>query len=138
MHILITLPELNVSAKAVLHTDKAPKTIEAIKSVLPIERQAFHARWCGNEIWLPVSDLKLETHENQTILPSPGEVLLVDHGGTWDLAIFYGKGWLIGPTGFLPSNHFATIEHGDLADFASAAEQLLIQGAKKIRIELTS
>lgn len=138
VHILITLPELNVSAKAVLHADKTPKTVEAIKSILPIEGQAFHARWCGNEIWLPVPDLKLEAHENQTILPSPGEVLLVDHGGRWDLAIFYGKGWLFSPMGFLPSNHFATIDYGDLSDFAIAANQLLVQGAKKIRIELAS
>lgn len=136
-YILITLPELKVSAKAVLHTDKAPKTIEALKRILPIEGQVFHARWCGNEIWLPVPDLKLEAHENQTIFPSPGEVLLVNHEGTWDLAIFYGKGWLFSPMGFLPSNHFATIDNEDLTEFARAANQLLIQGAKRIRIELS-
>ncbi|MBI1912116.1 MAG: DUF3830 family protein [Deltaproteobacteria bacterium] len=132
--IIITLPELNISAEAVLHKNIAPKTVEAFSSILPIEGKALHARWCGNEIWLPLPNLKLESRENQTILPSPGEILLVDHGGTWDLAIFYGKGWLFSPTGFLPSNHFATIEYNQLSEFAKAANQLLIQGSKKITL----
>src|SRR5688500_8183492 len=44
----------------------APRTIEAIKSMLPIEAKLIHCRWTGESTWIPFGDFRpgLE-YENQ-------------------------------------------------------------------------
>lgn len=132
--VTITLPRYHVEATAELDRARAPRATSAFADVLPFQGRTLHARWCGNEIWTPVPMLQLESGENLTILPVPGEVLLVDHGGRWDLAIFYDRGWLFGPTGFLPATVIARIKPEDLAAFAVAANRVLIDGESDLHI----
>jgi hypothetical protein len=131
--IAIELPDYGVSAEAELHEDKAPETCKALLKVLPIETNALHGRWGGEEIWFSMPHIAIPK-ENQTVLPSRGEILLVEPApGASDFAIFYGRGWCFSPEGFVPGNHFATIK-SNLPAFAAAADRLLKEGSKRIVI----
>jgi len=122
-------------AVAELREDLAPKSCQALWDVLPVEGKAIHGRWGGSEVWMGLPPIKLTEYENETIFPAPGDILLVRIApNVFDFAIFYGKGWCFGPTGFVPGNHFATIEK-DLAGFAKGCEQVLQRGATRLTIQ---
>ncbi len=134
--IQITLESSTVSAVAVLHEDLAPQTCKEVRNVLPLQGQALHAKWGGNEIWTSIPKVNITKFENENIFAAPGEIMLVQPApGVFDLAIFYGKGWCFGPTGFTPGNHFATIVE-NLAEFAKAGSDVLKKGSQKITIKL--
>ena len=133
--IKITLVRSKVTAHAKLKEDQAPKTSHAFLKSLPIKGQATHARCGGNEIWTGISALETYEAESETIFPAPGEILIVPAApGVYDLAIWYGRGWCFGPSGFVPGNHIATII-GDLSEFAEACEKVLSEGCENITIE---
>jgi len=133
--IKITLKKSNTTVVAELKDKLAPKTCKAFWSTLPIRGKATHARWGGSEIWTSIPHLENYEPESETILPAPGEILLVPAApNVYDLAIWYGKGWCFGPSGFIPANHIATIK-GDFTEFAQACERLLSEGCEEIIIE---
>lgn len=119
-----------------LHEDLAPETCKAIRKALPFDGQALHAKWGGNEIWASLPQLNVSKSENESVFAAPGEVMLVRPApGAFDLAIFYGKGWCFGPSGFTPGNHFATIVE-NLMEFAKTCQELLIKGSQKISVKI--
>ncbi len=132
----ITLKGSKVSALAVLHEDLAPETCREVQKALPFEADALHAKWGGNEIWASLPKINIAGFENENVFASPGEIMLVRPApGAFDLAIFYGKGWCFGPSGFTPGNHFATIVES-LPEFAKACQELLRRGSQKIEVGL--
>jgi hypothetical protein len=133
--IKLSFPEIKTTVSARLHEDLAPKTCEAVWGVLPFDGKAIHGKWGGNEVWTSMPDIKISEFENETIFASPGEILIVIiKPGIYDFAMFYGKGWCFGPSGFVPGNHFATIAE-DLPKFVKACEKVHLEGSKKIIIE---
>lgn len=133
--IKILLPNLQTTAVARLHEDLAPKTCQAVWDVLPFEGQAIHAKWGGNEIWTSMPSINMSKLENETIFPSPGDILIVQPAPqTYDFAIFYGKSWCFGPSGFVPGNHFATIVE-NLPELVKACERILKEGGQKIVVQ---
>lgn len=134
--IRITLAGSKVSTLAILHEDLAPETCGEVLKALPIAADALHAKWGGNEIWASLPRLNVAKFENENVFASPGEIMLVRPApGAFDLAIFYGKGWCFGPSGFTPGNHFATIVE-NLPEFAKAAQELLRKGSQRIEVGL--
>ena len=135
--IRISLVKSGVSVIAELCEDLAPKSCQLLFKKLPLKGEAIHARWGGNEIWMDLPPLGLTGYENETIFPSPGEILLVQKAtGVCDIAIFYGKGWCFGPSGFTPGNHVATIIGiGNLNEFAKACNKVLLEGSQQLLIE---
>ncbi|VVB59805.1 Uncharacterised protein [uncultured archaeon] len=134
--IRITLEDSNVSAVAVLHEDLAPETCKEVQRVLPLEGNALHAKWGGNEIWTSMPKMKITKSENENIFASPGDIMIVRPApDVFDFAVFYGKGWCFGPTGFTPGNHFATIVE-NLPEFAKACQNILQKGSQKIVIKV--
>jgi hypothetical protein len=121
-----------------LEEEKAPKTIAALRKLLPLEGSLLQARWSGEAAWVPLGwelELGLEA-ENATSYPAAGELLLYP-GGLSEVEILfpYGATCFASKMGQLAGNHFATIEGaGDqLADIGRA---VLEEGAQPIRFEL--
>ena len=56
---------------ATLEEEKAPKTCEIFKKMLPIENQMIHVRWSGEGMWIPMGDTRWEglEYENHTCYP---------------------------------------------------------------------
>jgi hypothetical protein len=120
-----------------LEEEKAPRTIAALRGLLPLESQLVQARWSGESAWVPLgSDLELELGaENATTYPAPGELLLYP-GGLSEVEILfpYGATNFASKMGQLAGNHFATIESGSerLGELGNA---VLWQGAQPIHFE---
>ncbi|MBO4998902.1 MAG: DUF3830 family protein [Lachnospira sp.] len=133
--IKITFIKSGVSAIATLREDICPIVTASLLSLLPVETQAFHAKWGGGEIWLPIANFPKYEHENETCLPSVGEIIIMpqkDQTVTFDL--WYDRGWCFGPNGFMNGAAIGMITEG-LPQFAQEAVKLSIEGAQVIRIE---
>ena len=121
-----------------LEGEKAPRTIAAVRGLLPLEGRLVQARWSGEAAWVPLGwelDLGLGP-ENATSYPAAGELLLYP-GGLSEVEILfpYGATCFASKMGQLAGNHFATIEHGRerLTEIGNA---VLEEGAQPIRFEL--
>ena len=114
-----------------LEEDEAPRTVAALRKLLPFESQLIHARWSGEAGWVPMGwELELELGpENATSYPSPGELLLYP-GGLSEIEILfpYGAASFASKVGSLAGNHFATLESGK-ERLAELGETILWKGA---------
>lgn len=145
--IRISFEKHNVSAVAELLDDAAPLTAEAVWNALPLEGEAYHAKWANNEVYIltPPFAENDPGRENATVFPIPGDFLYLPvppgsnvppflreqcrETGLIDLAIFYGReNYLLGPEGHMPGNLFATITEG-LEELAAACQDLWRNGA---------
>ena len=85
----ITVGDLHFSAR---WDPDAPLTQEAIRRMLPIERQLIHCRWTGESTWIPFGDFRPGLDwENHTSHPAPG-VLAIYPGGISECEIFFPYG----------------------------------------------
>jgi hypothetical protein len=109
----ITIGELEFSAR--LEEEKAPRTVQAVRGLLPLEGELVQARWSGEAAWVPLGwELELGLGpENATSYPAPGELLLYP-GGLSEVEILfpYGATCFASKMGQLAGNHFGTIETG--------------------------
>ncbi len=150
-YITIGLAERGVSCRARLLDDEAPATCDAVWDALPVNGDAFHAKYARNEVYTLVPRItEAPRRENPTITPIPGDVVLFDfepweignpaygyepgsaaHAdqGATDLAIFYGRNNLLinGDLGWIPGSVFGAIEEG-LPEMAAACNDLWRRG----------
>ena len=116
----------------------APRTIEAIRRMLPIESKLIHCRWTGESTWIPFGDFRpgLE-YENHTSHPAPGQ-LAIYPGGISECEIFfpYGGCTTASKVGQLAANHFATVvpDEGWQDLLREIGRRCLWEGAQDIRI----
>ena len=92
----------------------APRTIEAIRRMLPIESKLIHCRWTGESTWIPFGDFRPGLdYENHTSHPAPGQ-LAIYPGGISECEIFfpYGGCTTASKVGQLAANHFASVVAG--------------------------
>jgi Protein of unknown function (DUF3830) len=120
-----------------LEEEAAPRTIEAVRSMLPLESQLVQARWSGESAWVPLGwevELALAP-ENANSYPAAGELLLYP-GGLSEVEILfpYGATCFASKMGQLAGNHFATIEEGR-EQLPELGRLVLWEGAQKIRFE---
>lgn len=152
-YISITLVKRNVTCRARLLDDEAPKTAAAVWDALPLEGQAYHGKYARNEIYnlVPAFADEEPGRENTTITPIPRDVCYFSFSATElgnpgygyrggeggdtserivDLAVFYGRNNLLinGDVGWIPGNVFATIEDG-YDEFVDACQDLWMAGA---------
>jgi len=122
--------------KAILHTDKAPETCEAILAALPLEGKAIQARWSGEAVWFPMDDHGVEApQENATIHPSRGDLLYYPGGiSEKEMLIPYGSSIFGSKVGPLRGSHFATITEG-AENLGEMGRKTLWEGAQRIIIE---
>jgi hypothetical protein len=111
--LLITAGNFEFAAR--LEEENAPKTIAALRGLLPLQGKLAQARWSGESAWVPLGwgmEIGLGS-ENATSYPGPGELLLYP-GGLSEVEILfpYGATCFASKMGQLAGNHFATIEEG--------------------------
>jgi hypothetical protein len=131
----ITVGDFEFGAR--LEEEKAPNTVAALRTLLPLESKLVQARWSGEAAWVPLGwELELAIGpENATSYPGPGELLLYP-GGLSEVEILfpYGATLFASKMGQLAGNHFATIEAGRerLPELGNA---VLWDGALEMRIK---
>jgi len=120
-----------------LEEEKAPKTCEAIRKMLPLRSKLVHCRWSGESTWVPLGERRLGVdYENHTSHPAPGQ-LLVYPGGISEMEILfpYGSTMFASKVGQLAGNHFATVVDGN-EQLAEVGRLALWEGAQDFSIEL--
>ena len=122
--------------EARLEEESAPKTIAAVRKLLPLESELVQARWSGEAAWVPMGfelDLDLGP-ENANSYPAPGELLLYP-GGLSEVEILfpYGATCFASKMGQLAGNHFATIQAGQ-EHLAELGHRVLWEGSQKFHI----
>jgi len=152
--IEIEFPEHQISLRAELLEEQAPKTTESILKILskePVKTTGKHAMYTGKEISVQFSEeicegsgLSGEVKENLTCFPQPGDLLFTympayAWGGVpsqiFDLGIFYGRdARTFFPMGWLPGNLFAKVIPEDLEKLARIGSETLLHGQQKIVI----
>jgi hypothetical protein len=118
---------------------QAPRTVEVMRALLPLERRLIHCRWSGESTWIPFGDFRPGLdYENHTSHPAPGQ-LAIYPGGISECEIFvpYGATSCSSKVGPLAANHFATIEpdEGWADRLREVGRRCLWEGAQPIVIE---
>ena len=111
----------------------APKTVAAIRRMLPLRSKLVHVRWSGESTWVPMGEKRLGVDfENHTSHPAPGEILVYP-GGISEMEILFPYGWtqFASKAGQLAGNHFATIFQGN-ERLKELGERVLWKGAQEI------
>ena len=122
-----------------LEEEKAPKSVAALRGLLPLEGTLVQARWSGEAAWVPLGwelDLGLGP-ENATSYPGAGDLLLYP-GGLSEVEILfpYGAACFASKMGQLAGNHFATIAEG-AERLQELGELVLWRGAQDISFRET-
>jgi hypothetical protein len=113
----------------------APRTVAAIRALLPLRDRLIHCRWSGESTWIPFGDMDLGVgYENHTSHPAPGQ-LLVYTGDISECEILfpYGACMFSSKLGQLAGNHFATLLNGH-EQLAEMGRRTLWDGAQSIEI----
>lgn len=113
-----------------LYAELAPNTVQALGAVLPFEREIFHARLSGQEIWcddMPQLDVP---QENASVHAQPGEFVVgpknpIRNQITGCLGLFYGKGTLIDC-----GNIIGKVEKDDLSILKSWGQDIWQNGSQ--------
>jgi len=114
---------------------EAPRTVDAVRRLLPLESRIIQARWSGESAWIPFGELEVGVGaENATSYPSPGELLLYPGGVSETELLFpYGRTRFASTAGQLAGNHFATVVEGADA-LPELGRRVLWEGAQPIVI----
>jgi hypothetical protein len=152
-YLQITLESRNVSCRARLLDDQAPRTATAVWEALPLSGQVYHGKYARNEIYnlVPAFAAVEPGNENTTVTPIPGDLCYFafsadDLGNPAygyrpgegagelskiiDLAVFYGRNNLLinGDQGWVPGNVWGNVTDG-LTEFAQACNDIWMSGA---------
>jgi hypothetical protein len=114
----------------------APRTMAAIRRLLPIRSRLIHCRWSGEGCWIPFGDLDLGVgYENHTSHPAPGDVIVYPGDlSECEILFAYGAVMFSSKLGQLAGNHFATIADGR-DRLAEMGRRVLWEGAQEIVVE---
>ena len=108
--------EFNIDGDIFLATlleSDAPKSTKAFLSLLPLKSKLFHVRWSGFAVWIDIDDSNMPElpHENHTVYPSIGDVLLYPgFSSVKEILISCGPTCFKSTAGELAGNHIATLD----------------------------
>ena len=121
-------------------SDLAPKTVAAVLAALPIETTAYHTRWCGREVYFPVSlGRSGPPRENDTSTVNTGDVIYwreweKAEGASEALSVYYGAEVVRDHHGPLQVNVFARVPQDQWPAIAEIGVRIWQHGTEKIRI----
>ncbi len=120
--------------RARLEEDLAPRTVAALRRLLPLEERLVQARWSGESAWVPLGDLETGLGpENANSYPAAGELLLYPGGLSETEILFpYGATCFASKMGQLAGNHFATVVEGG-EHLRELGRLVLYEGAQAVR-----
>ena len=123
--------------KARLEEEVSPRTVAALRELLPLEAHLIQARWSGQSAWVPLGELDAGVGpENPTSYPAPGELLLYPGGVSETEILFpYGRTCFASMAGQLAGNHFATLVEG-VELLPELGRRVIWDGAQPIHFEL--
>jgi hypothetical protein len=132
---MITITAGGFTLSARLEVAAAPRTVAALRRLLPLTSRLIHVRWSGEAGWVPFGELELGlASENATSYPHPGEILLYPGGvSETEILLAYGYVRFASKAGQLAGNHCATIETGH-DQLRPLGKKLLWDGAQDIVI----
>jgi hypothetical protein len=115
---------------------EAPRTIEVIRGLLPLDRQLVHCRWSGEGCWVPFGEAFLDLGpENATSHPAPGQLIVYPGGiSECEILLAYGSVDFSSKVGQLWGNLFLTLTEG-LEQLPEVGRRTLWQGAQPISIQ---
>lgn len=118
-------------------SERAPKTVAAMRARLPFRSQVIHVRWSGEGVWVPLGDMDFALpYENHTSHPAPGHIILYPGGiSETEILLAYGGVSFASKVGQLAGNHFITLTSG-LEQLPELGKQVLWGGAKDFEIAL--
>ena len=130
--LTITIGDLHCTARWV---EAAPRSIAAIRALLPLESRLIHVRWSGEGTWIPFGDRHLDLPpETATSHPAPGDLIVYPGGiSECEILLAYGAVDFSSKVGQLWGNHVATIVEGR-EHLAEIGRRCLWEGAQPIRI----
>ena len=128
----ITVSDLELAAR--FEEERAPKSVAAVRALLPLEGKLVQARWSGQAAWIPLGELEVGVGlEDPTSYPQAGELLLYPGGLSETEILFpYGQTRFASKAGQLAGNHFATVVEGR-EHFEEIGRRVLWEGAQPIR-----
>ena len=120
-----------------LMPDLAPKTVDAVRGLLPLEVTVYHTRWCGREINFPIASARPVPRERQTSTANTGDVVYwteweLGDGANEALAIYYGPEVIRDHRGFLPVNVFARVPQDQWPQIEEIGLRIWQQGTEKL------
>lgn len=127
---------------AELLRDLAPKTVESILAMLPLEATVYHSRWSGREVNFPLKSTRTIPRENQTTQTNTGDVIywkeweLEDSGAAEAIAIYYGPEVTRDHRGYLPVNVFARIPASRWKIIEEVGLRIWQQGGEKVAVTI--
>ena len=134
MTLKIVVGDLGFEAR--LEEAAAPRTVAALRRLLPLRSKLIQARWSGEAGWIPYGALKVGVGvENATSHPAPGQLLFYPGGYSETEILFpYGSTLFASKLGQLAGNHFATVT-GGLDNLPELGRRILWEGAQEISFE---
>ena len=119
--------------------DLAPKTVRSVLAMLPLELTVYHTRWCGREIYFPVSSGASVPREHQTSTANLGDVI---YWKEWDqgdqapeaLSVYYGAEVIRDHRGFLQVNVFARVPEAEWPVIEEVGVRVWQHGIEKLTI----
>ena len=128
----VTVGDLHFSGR---WAPEAPRTVQVIRGLLPIDRRLVHCRWSGEGCWIPLGDDHLDLEpENATSHPAPGQLIVYPGGvSECEILLAYGSVDFSSKVGQLWGNHFLTLTEG-LEQLPEVGRRVLWDGAQPISI----
>jgi hypothetical protein len=125
---------------AALLPDLAPRTVEAIRALLPLEVTVTHSRWSGREVNFAVHSPTPVPRERQTCTVNAGDVI---YWKEWEmgeaaheaLAVYYGAEVTRDHRGYLPVNVFARVPQDQWPEIERIGLRIWEKGFERLTVE---
>jgi hypothetical protein len=127
---------------AELLREGAPKTVESLLEILPLEATVYHSRWSGREINFPLKSKRKIPRENQTTQTNTGDVIywkeweLEDSEAAEAIAIYYGPEVTRDHRGYLPVNIFGRIPASQWKIIEEVGLRIWQQGVERVTVTI--
>jgi len=118
---------------------EAPENVEALRDLLPLSTTLLHVRWSGFATWVNLEGTGLPEvpHENHTVYPSAGDVLLYPgYKNDKELLLACGPTCFKSPAGEQAGNHVATVD-ASRETLREIEETTLNDGGQDVEIRVT-